>query len=63
MTRRRQLVEMLTAEQNRLSGLRGPAQADVEAHLEWLRERVKQLDEQIEGQMQQCQEWQVRHTG
>ncbi len=62
VTRRRQLVEMLTAEQNRLSGLRGPAQADVEAHLEWLRERVKQLDEQIEGQIQQCQEWQVKHT-
>jgi len=62
VTRRRQLVEMLTAEQNRLSGLRGTAQADVEAHLEWLRERIKQLDVQIEAQIQQCQEWQVKHT-
>jgi len=62
VTRRRQLVEMLTAEQNRLSGLRGTAQADVEAHLAWLRERVKQLDEQIEGQIQQRQEWQAKHT-
>lgn len=62
VTRRRQLVEMLTAEQNRLSGLRGTAQADVEAHLDWLRERVKQLDEQIAAQIQQCQAWQVKHT-
>lgn len=62
MTRRRQLVEMLTAEQNRLSGLRGTAQADVEAHLDWLRQRVKQLDGQIEGQIQQCQQWQVKQT-
>ena len=62
VTRRRQLVEMLTAEQNRLAGLRGTAQADVEAHLAWLRERIKQLDQQIEQQINQCQAWQVKHT-
>jgi transposase len=62
VTRRRQLVEMLTAEQNRLSGLRGTAQADVEAHLDWLRQRIKQLDEQIEGQIHQCQDWQSKFT-
>jgi transposase len=54
VTRRRQLVEMLTAEQNRLSGLRGTAQQDVEAHLEWLRERIKQLDKQLHTQIQEC---------
>ena len=53
---------MLTAEQNRLSGLRGTAQADVEAHLAWLRERVKQLDGQIEQQIEQCQSWQAKHA-
>jgi transposase len=62
VTRRRQLVEMLTAEQNRLSGLRGTAQADVEAHLDWLRQRIKQLDEQIETQISQCQSWQAKQT-
>jgi transposase len=60
--RRRQRVEMLTAEQNRMSGLRGIAQADVEAPLDWLRKRVKQLDEQIEAHIQTCQEWQVKQT-
>lgn len=61
VTRRRQLVEMLTAEQNRLSGLRGTAQADVEAHLDWLGERIRQLDSQIEAQISQCQSWQAKH--
>lgn len=62
VTRRRQWVEMLTAEQNRCSGLRGTAQADVEAHLDWLRQRIKQLDEKIEEQIHPCQEWQVKQT-
>jgi transposase len=62
VTRRRQLVEMLTAEQNRLSGLRGTAGQDVEAHLEWLRERIKQLDEQLNAQIQECQSWKAKQT-
>jgi len=62
VTRRRQLVDILTAEQNRLSGLRGSAQQDVEAHLDWLRERIKQVDEQINTQIQESQSWQVKQT-
>jgi transposase len=57
VTRRRQLVDMLTAEQNRASGLRSQAQADVTAHIKWLRDRIKQLDEQIEQHIQQSQVW------
>ncbi|WP_219898649.1 IS110 family transposase [Phormidesmis priestleyi] len=62
VTRRCPLVERLTAEQNRLSGLRGMTPVDVEAHLEWLRERIQRLDQQIEAQISQCQEWQVKQT-
>jgi transposase len=62
VTRRRQLVEMLTAEQNRLSGLRGTAGQDVEAHLDWLRERIKQIDEQLKTQIQECQSWSAKQT-
>jgi transposase len=61
VARRRQLVEMLTAEQNRVTKLRGPAQADVEAHLSWLKQRIQQLDEQIEGHIQSCQGWCAQH--
>lgn len=57
VTRRRQLVDMRTAEQNRSSSLRGAAQADVEAHLDWLRERIKELDKQIDEQIRQSQTW------
>lgn len=58
VTRRRQLVEMLTSERNRAAGLRGKAQASVEAHIEWLQEQVKELDREIEQQINQCQRWQ-----
>lgn len=58
VTRRRQLVEMMTSERNRLASLRGEAQADVEAHLEWLQKRLKQLEEAIEQQIQGCERWQ-----
>jgi transposase len=38
VTRRRQLVNILTAERNHLALLRGKAQANVERHIEWLNE-------------------------
>lgn len=34
----------------------------MEAHLDWLRERIKHLDEPIEAQINPCQTWQVKHT-
>ncbi len=62
VTRRRPLVARLTAEPNRLSGLRGKAQGDGAAHLEWLRARMKQLGEQIEPQSHQCQLWNAKQA-
>jgi transposase len=60
VTRRRQLVDILTAERNRMALLRGKAQANVESHIEWLTEQIKQLDDEIDAQIQACQAW--RHT-
>lgn len=57
VTRRRQLVDMLTAERNRLTLLRGKAQANVEGHIEWLTEQIKGLDDEIEAHIQACQQW------
>ena len=42
--RRRQLVVMLTAEQNRLGTARGVVKQDVQTPIEWLRKRLKDLD-------------------
>jgi transposase len=57
VTRRRQLVDILTAERNRMALLRGKAQANVERHIEWLNEQIQELDGEIEAQIQACQTW------
>jgi transposase len=58
VTRRRQVVEMLTAERNRAAMLRGKAQANVNDHIEWLEKQVKELDQGIEQEIQSCDRWQ-----
>ncbi|MBE9141588.1 IS110 family transposase [Nodosilinea sp. LEGE 07088] len=59
--RRQQLVELLSGEKNRKQQLTGlgsvPLQEDVEAHIEWLEHRIKQLDETIEQLSQQQSQW------
>lgn len=62
VTRRRQLVEMLTAEKNRQSSLRGKMRQSVEEHLKWLEERIRELDREIEELSQSQAEWRSRIT-
>lgn len=57
ITRRRQLVEMLSAEKNRQSALRGKMRQSVEEHLEWLEQRIRELDEAIEQLSQAHEQW------
>jgi len=58
--RRQQLVEMLSAEKNRRGQLKGPVRDDVDSHLEWLTERIKQLDQDIANLSQAKAEWRER---
>ena len=44
LTRRRQIVEMLTAEKNRLGFARGPVQRDITQHIRWLQKRLRDVD-------------------
>ena len=44
MVRRRPLLEMLTAERNRLAGALKPVREDIQAHSHWLAERIKEID-------------------
>lgn len=44
LTRRRQLVDMLTAEKNRLGFARGPVKRDITRHIRWLEKRLKDVD-------------------
>jgi transposase len=44
LTRRRQIVEMLTAEKNRLGFARGPVKRDISQHIRWLTKRLADVD-------------------
>ena len=44
LTRRRQIVEMLTAEKNRLGFARGPVKRDINRHIRWLEKRLADVD-------------------
>jgi transposase len=48
MTRRRQVIDMLTVEKNRLVTVRAKMRSDIEAHIQWLSSNLKELDEEIE---------------
>src|SRR5215510_5788849 len=43
VTRRRQLVEMLTAEKNRTETVSGTMKEQIQRHLDWLRTEIEQL--------------------
>jgi transposase len=48
LTRRRQVLDMLTVEKNRLVTVRAKMRADIEAHIQWLSQNLKELDQEIE---------------
>lgn len=49
VTRRSQLVEMLSAEKNRRRQLKGAAKEEINEHIDWLKERMRQLDSKIQA--------------
>ena len=55
--RRRQLVEMLTAEQSRLSSAPGGIQKAIANHLKWLQQALHDLDAEIQGKLQSSPLW------
>jgi transposase len=61
MGRRNQLSDMLGAEKNRrASAATDAARADIEAHIEWLEQRLKALDKQLKDQLQCSAIWQQK---
>lgn len=51
LARRRQLVDMLTMEKNRLRNASRVVQANVKKNIAWLEEQVKDLDDQLKGSL------------
>ncbi|MBE9054376.1 IS110 family transposase [Nostocales cyanobacterium LEGE 11386] len=57
VTRRRQVVEMITAEKARLAPMTGAMQQDITAHIEWLQQRLHDLDKQLQTLIRQTPAW------
>ena len=55
--RRRQLIEMLTAERNRLHTSAPCLQSLIQRHIEWLKAEVKSLDQEIDRSIQSAKNW------
>lgn len=59
VTRRRQLVEMLTTERLRLPLAKGPIRHDLHAHIHWLEQRVKETDKDLRATLKTSPLWQA----
>lgn len=59
ITRRRQLVDMLAAEKNRLVAAqhRPTLKRDIEVHIKWLEKRIEQLDDDLQKQLEKSEVW------
>ncbi len=57
VTRRRQLVEMLTAERNRLALAQGRIRRDVQTHIHFLEQRLKEADRDLQQQLRDSPIW------
>jgi transposase len=62
LARRRQLIAMWTAEQNRLSGASQRLRVDIQAHMTWLDTRVAALDEELDTTLRASPVWREHET-
>jgi transposase len=60
VTRREQLVEMRTGEQNRLGTAQSTMKADIREHIEWISVRIQQLEAQITELVDSLPEWKAQ---
>jgi transposase len=62
LTRRRQVLDMLTVEKNRLVTVRAKMRSDIEAHIQWLSKSLKELDKEIEDFVKGSAVWKEKDT-
>jgi transposase len=60
LTRRRQLVEMLTAEGNRRLSANIPMIKDIDIHIEWLKQRIKIVDYDLDSAIKGSPVWHAK---
>lgn len=57
LTRRRQLVDMLTSEKNRIKTARARIRKDIAQHIKWLEKRIQHTNDELEKQVKQSPIW------
>lgn len=62
VARRRQLVEMLVAERNRLALARQAVRVDLRQHIRWLERRLGDIDDQIASLIRQSPLWRAQEN-
>jgi transposase len=62
LTRRRQILDMLTVEKNRVVTVRAKMRPDLEAHIHWLSHNLKELDQEIEEFVKGSPLWKEKDT-
>lgn len=60
LVRRRQVVDMITAEKNRRQQAPSAIAEEIGVHIAFLESRLEQLEEELRAQIQENQAWQVR---
>lgn len=62
LTRRRQLVEMLTAERNRLMSVHTPVRKSLRTHIAWLERAIQQTDTALTEAIHQSPVWREKEA-
>ena len=62
MTRRRQLLDMVTAERHRLEHAILPIRRNITDHLRWLERRVAAVDRDLDDTIQRSPVWRAKET-
>jgi transposase len=62
LTRRRQLLEMLVAERNRLTHARPAIRRDIAQHVRWLERRLRDVDTDLDQAIQTSPVWRAKEN-
>jgi len=62
ITRRRQLLDMLTAEGNRLEHAAAPIRREIPRHLRWLERRIAAVDRDLDDTIQKSPAWRAKEN-
>ena len=62
LTRRNQLIDILTAERSRLSSTHASQRARLEKHIEWLKAEIDEIDKDLDHRIQSSEVWKAKDS-